>query len=128
MQGTSVEKGTAMNTIYTEGLPLPATEPGSARAASKKKVASCPQPGGEPQRSPASVVETKELAAKIQNHLNSMNIRVTFSTYGENDHRTAVVVKEQETGKVIREIPPEELQVLHEKMHELMGMIFSDRA
>jgi uncharacterized FlaG/YvyC family protein len=117
-----------MNTISTEGLPVPATEPGSARAASKKKDESFSHPGAEAQRSPSSAVETKELLAKIQNHLNGMNISVTFSTYGEKDDRTAVVVKERETGKLIREIPPEELQTLHEKMQELLGLIFSDRA
>ena len=57
--------------------------------------------------------------------MDRMNIKITFSTYGEKSRRTAVTVSEKETGKVIRKIPPEDLQQLHVKMEELAGMIFN---
>jgi flagellar protein FlaG len=69
--------------------------------------------------------EVKHLTEKIQDCLNRINISLKFSTYGENDERTAVTVTEKETGEVIREIPPEELQQLYLKMHELTGMLFN---
>lgn len=67
----------------------------------------------------------KQLLKDIENHLQSMNISLSFSTYGKNNENVAVVVREKETGKVIREIPPKELQNLYTKIGELVGMIFS---
>lgn len=72
--------------------------------------------------------DTEQLVALIQESLDSMNINISFSTYGSERERVAVVVKEKGTGEVIREIPPKELQHLHTKMEELMGMIFSGQA
>ncbi|MEA3486412.1 MAG: flagellar protein FlaG [Thermodesulfobacteriota bacterium] len=69
--------------------------------------------------------DVRELTDKIQDCLDRMNISLNFSTYGENDERTAVTVTEKETGEVIREIPSEELQQLYLKMHELTGMLFN---
>jgi len=70
--------------------------------------------------------ETKELTEKLQGFIDRMNINIAFSTYGQKDSKTAVVVSEKETGKLIREIPPEELQRLHTKMEELAGMLFNE--
>jgi flagellar protein FlaG len=69
--------------------------------------------------------EVKQLTDKIQDCLDKMNISLKFSTYGKNNERTAVTVTEKETEKVIREIPPEELQQLYLKMNELTGMLFN---
>ena len=68
--------------------------------------------------------EVRQLTDKIQDCLDKMNISLKFSTYGKNDEKTAVTVTEKETGKVIREIPPEKLQQLYLKMNELTGMLF----
>ena len=75
-----------------------------------------------------SLPETEKLVALIQENLDSMNINISFSTYGSERERVAVVVKEKDTGNVIREIPPKELQQLYMKMEELLGMIFSGQA
>ncbi|MEA3417342.1 MAG: flagellar protein FlaG [Thermodesulfobacteriota bacterium] len=69
--------------------------------------------------------EVKHLTEKIQDGLDRINISLQFSTYGENDERTAVTVTDKETGEVIRKIPPEELQQLYLKMNELTGMLFN---
>jgi uncharacterized FlaG/YvyC family protein len=37
----------------------------------------------------------------------------SFSTYGSRNERIAVVVKNKDTGEVIREIPSKEMQKLH---------------
>ena len=74
---------------------------------------------------PLNKQEIKHLTEKVQNCLNKVNINLKFSTYGKDDERTAVTVIEKETGKVIREIPPEELQQLYLKMDELVGMFFN---
>lgn len=67
----------------------------------------------------------KKMLQDIENNLQSMNISLSFSTYGKNNENIAVVVREKETGKVIREIPPKELQNLYTKLGELVGMIFN---
>ena len=74
---------------------------------------------------PLNKQEIKHLTEEVQNRLDKININLKFSTYGEDDERTAVTVIEKETGKVIREIPPEELQQLYLKMDELVGMFFN---
>jgi uncharacterized FlaG/YvyC family protein len=70
----------------------------------------------------------KQLIDEIQTHLQSMNISLSFSTYGKNKDNIAVVVKDNDTGKVIREIPAKELQNLYTKLGELIGLIFNDTA
>ena len=69
--------------------------------------------------------QARELTEKLQGYIDRMNINLAFSTYGEKSKKTAITVSEKETGKLIREIPPEELQRLHVKMEELSGMLFN---
>jgi len=75
----------------------------------------------------AGTQNTQELTRHIQQYLDRMNVKISFSTYGESGQRVAVTVMERETGKVIREIPSEELQQLYSKMEELVGMIFNEK-
>ena len=77
------------------------------------------------QDKPLNSREIEDLIDETQNFLDEMNVSLKFSTYGKNDERTAITVTEKETGKLIREIPPEELQQLYMKMHELVGMLFN---
>lgn len=77
-------------------------------------------------REPVSNQQVKELTEKLQGYIDRMNINIAFSTYGKENRKTAVIVSEKETGKLIREIPPEELQQLHTKMEELAGMLFNE--
>jgi len=86
---------------------------------------------GEPAKQSVKVPEkirTEEIVAQVQEYIDRMNVSVTFSTYGENKERISIAVIEKETGKVIREFPPEELKNLYTKMQELVGMIFSETA
>jgi flagellar protein FlaG len=57
-----------------------------------------------------------------------MNISLRYSLYGEHDTKIAVKVVNKETGEVIREIPPKEIQSLQTKMGELVGRIFNEKA
>ncbi|MBN2688598.1 MAG: flagellar protein FlaG [Deltaproteobacteria bacterium] len=70
----------------------------------------------------------KEMTEKIQEYLDNRDVNIAFSTYGRKNEKISVTVTEKETGKVIREIPAEELQRLSLRMEELMGMIFNDQA
>ena len=57
-----------------------------------------------------------------------MNISVSFSTYGKKNNDISVIVTDTDTGKVIREIPPKDLQDLYTKLGELVGIIFNHPA
>ncbi len=81
-------------------------------------------PGGDASVSPA---EVKQVVGQIQGQLDSMNISLQYSVYGDNDNKIAVKVVDRDTGKVIREIPAKEMQALQDKMSELVGMIFDHK-
>ena len=49
------------------------------------------------------------------------NISLKFSVYGGD--KIAFTVVDKETGNVIREVPPEEVQALAEKMDQLRGAL-----
>ncbi len=69
--------------------------------------------------------QIQKMVAEMQKNIGPMGISVNFTRYGERNERIAVVVSDQSTGKVIREIPPKELQQLYVKMNELIGMFFN---
>ncbi len=72
--------------------------------------------------------ELRHMVAEMQRHIESMRVNLKFSTYGEHGERIAIAVMNGETGEVVREIPPKEIQELYERMAELVGMIFNRNA
>ncbi len=85
---------------------------------------------GENKGSPAQPMSSEaaaKLVEEIQKKIDSINVGLTFSTYGQN-HNIAVTVIEKNSGDVIREIPPKELQQLADKLDEMIGLIFSKSA
>jgi flagellar protein FlaG len=74
------------------------------------------------------VAQLKQMVAEMQGHLDSMNVRLKYFLYGAHENKVAVKVLDSETGKVIREIPPKEMQALQTKMGELVGMLFDKKA
>lgn len=76
---------------------------------------------------PMSSEAAAKLVEDIQKKIDSMNVSLTFSTYGRN-RNIAVTVIEKNSGDVIREIPPKELQQLADKLDEMIGLIFSKSA
>ena len=81
----------------------------------------------EKQRS-AEKKRMEQMVQEMQRQIDSMNISLEFSTYGENGDKIAVVVADKDTGEVIREIPSKELQNLYAKMREINGIIFNSQA
>jgi flagellar protein FlaG len=70
----------------------------------------------------------KKMVDEMQGHLDSMNVSLKYFLYGTHENKVAVKVINKETGKVIREIPPKEMQALQTKMGELVGMLFDEMA
>jgi uncharacterized FlaG/YvyC family protein len=72
--------------------------------------------------------KVKQMVAEMQSHLDSMNISLQYYFYGKHNQKIAIKVVNKETGAVVREIPPKEMQALQTKMSELVGMIFNGKA
>lgn len=67
----------------------------------------------------------RQMVERMQDQIDSMNVSLQYSTYGERGEKIAVTVVNKDTGEVVREIPAKELQNLYSKMSELAGMIFN---
>lgn len=74
-----------------------------------------------------SLDETKKLAQEIQKYLSEINVSLSFDI---DDKTNDIIVKviNRETGKLIRQIPPEELLKLRQKLEELVGVLLNKKA
>ena len=71
--------------------------------------------------------DLEELAADVLKNLNIMhNVNFQFSVHKASGKMMVTVVDES-TGKVIREIPSQEILDLAAKMDEMVGMIFDKK-
>jgi len=116
----------AISNINTAGSNVPAIPlPGSGSNTSPQRESS----GQAPEESiPMNSEAVNQMLQQIQNQIQSMNISLSFSTYGGNNKDISIIVKDRDTGKVIREIPHEDLQNLYTKLGELIGIIFNHPA
>ena len=95
---------------------LPANQKTSQRDDNPEKAVQTP-----------SLAELSELAADVQKNMNIIhNVDLQFSV-NKDSGRIMVTVTDEATGKVIREIPPEEIVRFAEKFDEMVGMIFDQR-
>ena len=97
--------------------------PGSAAGTNPPLKDPSAQASQEPR--PVSGEAAKQLLQQIQSHLEFMNVSLSFSTYGKKGEEISIIVTEKDTGKVIREIPPKEIQDMYTKLAELIGLIFN---
>lgn len=68
-----------------------------------------------------------QLVDQVNDHIRSLGTKVRFTVDGRTG-KQIVIVAEKETGKVIRQIPPEEMLELAAKMKELVGIIYNGKA
>jgi uncharacterized FlaG/YvyC family protein len=102
------------------GASVTVTTPAKTLDSSQTKQAT----GGD---APVSPAKLRLMVEEMQGYLDSMNISLQYSFYGKHDEKIAIKVVNKDTGAVIREIPPKEMQALQEKMSELCGMIFNEK-
>ena len=70
---------------------------------------------------------TAQAVADIQNGLNMItNVDLQFSVH-EASGEVMVTVREQDSGEVIREIPPSEILDLEARLGEMVGFLFDRR-
>jgi flagellar protein FlaG len=115
--------------MITSVASIPGAIAGSSAAPSGPRLVSeSPQTGQAPGSSASvSPEDVKQIVEQMQGQLDSMNISLQYSVYGDKDDKIAVKVVDRDTGKVIREIPAKEIQALQDKMSELVGMIFDHK-
>jgi len=74
-----------------------------------------------------SLVELSELVADVQRNMNIIhNVNLQFSV-NKDTGRIIVTVTDEDSGKVIREIPSSELVKFADKFDEMVGMIFDQK-
>ncbi len=72
-----------------------------------------------------SAAETEEIVKSLETYMNVMKTSLGFRVNEDTD-RVVVTITNRETNEVIRQLPPEELVSLQERMKELTGIIFSE--
>jgi flagellar protein FlaG len=93
-----------------------------AEAAVKQAVEALPGIGpGEAKSHPLHLV-----AADLEQVSLAFNKKLQF-VVDHRSHEVIVKVIDRETDKVIKELPPEELQRLHSKLKETIGFLFDER-
>lgn len=81
------------------------------------------QDGSKAQVDPGN---TRKLVEEVQSYLDNLNIELSFDIHDETGEMV-VQVLERETGDLIRQIPPDDLLDLKEKLNELRGVLFHQK-
>jgi flagellar protein FlaG len=82
------------------------------------------QDGNMAQEDPA---QARKLMAEVQDYLDNLNIQLSFDVH-EKTGEMVVQVLDRESGELIRQLPPENLLDLKDKLNELRGVLFHQRA
>jgi flagellar protein FlaG len=85
------------------------------------------QPKDDHSRSDRPKIEVSELVEKVKKHVQSFSTKIAFS-FDPERKQLVIIVTDTATGKVIRQIPQEEMMDLMDKMEEIAGIIFNGRA
>jgi flagellar protein FlaG len=71
--------------------------------------------------------DAQKIADKVNEHVKLFQTRLQFAYDAEKD-KAKITVLDKESGKVIRQIPPEEMLSLIDKMEKIAGLIFNQEA
>jgi len=99
----------------------------SVAAVAQKQAVSVPRVKQGDAMKTEPPISTEAILSELTEVSAAMNKRLTFSI---NEKLDQVVVKvvDTATDKVIREIPLEALQRVHERIREVIGILFDERA
>ena len=75
---------------------------------------------------PEKEISIPDLVKQINEFVKTFSTKISFRVDQESG-QSIILVTERETGKVIRQIPPEEVLSLQKKMDEIAGIIFNRR-
>lgn len=85
------------------------------------------QPSEQPRQVLHEQANIQQVIQELASISATFNKRLSFS-YNDKIDQTVVKVIDTSTDKVIREIPPAELQRVHERIREVLGILFDERA
>ena len=71
-----------------------------------------------------SVEQMKELREELNEQMEELQTNLGFSISEEHDNKVVVEIKNRDTQEIIKQIPPEEMLDIQEKMAELTGLLF----
>ncbi len=82
----------------------------------------------EKEKRAAELLDIKAMTADLQKNLKAFhNVDLHFSVH-QASGQVMVVVTDEDTGEIIREIPSQEMLNLAAKLEEMMGLIFDQKA
>lgn len=84
-------------------------------------------PVKEEQNEDKKAATPSALVNLANDHITNFSTKIAFS-YDAEREIPMILVTEKDTGKVIRQIPPEQMLDLMEKMDEIAGIIYNGRA
>ena len=111
--------------------PVPKTgnsplQPADVRVPQEAQVAHTAKRTKSDGQSP-DLAQVKEIAADLQQNIRVLNnVDLQFSVH-KSSGRIMVTVTDEDTGKVVREIPERELLNLAARLEEMMGLIFNEK-
>lgn len=71
-------------------------------------------------------IDYAKLTEDMNKYVRSRGTKISFK-YDERVSRPVIVVRDQETGEVIRQIPPEEMLKLLDKLRNINGILFQGK-
>ena len=80
----------------------------------------------KPKKEELTTEAVKSAVIEMNNLVEKFSTRIGFSVDAESKQMT-IIVTDKETGKVIRQIPAEDIMDLNQKMEEITGIIFDER-
>ena len=108
------------NVSFTPALELPGTQTKAQQRVNAEQVAaSLP---GTSRQTPQELIQ---VAADIQHVSHTFNRKLQF-VVDQQSNEVIVKVIDKETDKVVKVLPPEELQRLHRKIKETIGFLFNE--
>lgn len=75
---------------------------------------------------PLDEKEVEGLVQDVQDYISEMNVDLSFKVHKETGEIVVQVV-DSKTGEVIRQLPPEDVLKLRDKLKELRGLIFEKK-
>ena len=117
--------------MLIDGISMPVKNPDTLPPANIAVKSSDPTETKEKpaeEKKTVDLSQAAEVAVDLQNKMRVLhNVDLTFSVH-EASGKIMVTVVEEETGKIIRVIPPEELLDLAVKLEEAIGLMFDKKA
>jgi uncharacterized FlaG/YvyC family protein len=124
---TGVNKGSEASALNKE-IELIGSHSGAESAKAAKSQGEYARKTAEPQEAEKKPVKLEDIKVRIEmlnQVLENFNIRLSFQVYND-INRTMVRVISRDNNKVLKEIPPEEMMKVLQKLSDFVGVLLDD--